>query len=115
MMQIESYRFGEIIINGKTYTQDLIIFPERIRTNWWRKEGHKLHLEDLTEVLEYKPEILIVGTGYDGLMKVPRELIETLEKKGIKVIVKKTKDACNEFNKYIKEKRKVVAAFHLTC
>ncbi|MGQ4894413.1 MAG: Mth938-like domain-containing protein [Candidatus Njordarchaeia archaeon] len=115
MMQIESYRFGEIIINGKTYTQDLIIFPERIRTNWWRKEGHRLHLEDLTEVLEYKPEILIVGTGYDGLMKVPRELIETLEKKGIKVIVKKTKDACNEFNKYIKEKRKVVAAFHLTC
>ncbi|MCD6491084.1 MAG: hypothetical protein J7K59_02170 [Candidatus Korarchaeota archaeon] len=114
-MQIESYRFGEIIINGKTYTQDLIIFPERIRTNWWRKEGHRLHLEDLTEVLEYKPEILIVGTGYDGLMKVPRELIETLEKKGIKVIVKKTKDACNEFNKYIKEKRKVVAAFHLTC
>ena len=115
MMQIESYRFGEIIINGKTYTQDLIIFPERIRTNWWRKEGHRLHLEDLTEILEYKPEILIVGTGYDGLMKVPRELIETLEKKGIKVIVKKTKDACNEFNKYIKEKRKVVAAFHLTC
>ena len=115
MMQIESYRFGEIIINGKTYTQDLIIFPERIRTNWWRKEGHRLHLEDLTEVLEYKPEILIVGTGYDGLMKVPRELIETLEKKGIKVIVKKTKDACNEFNKYIKEKRKVIAAFHLTC
>ena len=44
-----------------------------------------------------------------------RRLLEITGSSALKVIVKKTKDACNEFNKYIKEKRKVVAAFHLTC
>jgi len=112
---IEHYSFGKIIVNGKKYTRDLIIFPDRIKENWWRKEGHYLYMEDLEEVLEYKPEILIIGTGALGVMKVPKDLIKQLEKMGIKVIVKKTKEACEEFNKLLNEGKKVVAALHLTC
>lgn len=88
---IEHYTFGRIIVNGKEYTRDLIIYPEKIYSNWWRKEGHKLQIEDIKEVLEYKPDILIVGTGYSGLMKVPKEVREKIEEKGIKLIVKKNK------------------------
>ncbi|MEN3046971.1 MAG: MTH938/NDUFAF3 family protein [Candidatus Hydrothermales bacterium] len=62
-MKIEKYEFGEIIIEGKKYTRDLIIFKDRISENWWRKEGHSLYMEDLKEVLEFKPEILIIGNG----------------------------------------------------
>ncbi len=47
-------------------------------------------------------------------MKVSTELIKYLESKGIELIIKKTKDACDEYNKLYKDK-KVVAAFHLTC
>jgi len=114
-MQIDHYSFGEIIINGKKYTSDLIIYPDKVMSNWWRKEGHKLHYEDIIDVIEYKPEILIIGTGAMGVMNVPRELIDKIEEIGIKVIVKRTNDACEEFNKLIREGRKVVAALHLTC
>lgn len=112
---IEHYDFGEIVVNGVKYIRDVIIFPDKVKANWWRKEGHNLCLEDLKDVLEYKPEILVIGTGYYGYMKVPNEVIEELKKTGIKVHVAKTGEAYKKFNQLIKESKKVVAALHLTC
>lgn len=112
---IENYSFGQILINGKKYNSDLIIFKDYIYDSWWRKEGHNLCIDDIKEIINKKPDILIIGTGSFGLMKVPEELIKTIKSSGVKqVIVKKTKDACDEYNKLYKEK-KVIAAFHLTC
>ena len=112
---IESYKFGQIIINGKKYSSDLIIFKDYIYDSWWRKEGHNLCIDDIKEIIDKKPDILIIGTGYFGLMKVPKELIENIKPSGIKqVIVKKTGEACTEYNKLYK-KNKIIAAFHLTC
>ena len=112
---IESYNFGKIVVNGKVYTSDLIIFNDSVMENWWRKEGHKLHIEDLREVVERKPEILVVGTGYFGFMKVPKDVKEFLAQKGIELISQKTGEACKTFNKLLSSKRKVAAALHLTC
>jgi len=111
---IESYKFGEIIINGKKYNSDLIILKDRIYDNWWRKEGHNLCIDDLKKIIDKKPDILIIGTGSFGLMKVSLELINYLETNNIEVIIKKTKEACDEYNK-LYQKENVVAAFHLTC
>jgi hypothetical protein len=112
---IEKYNFGQILISGKKYNSDLIIFADHIYDNWWRKEGHNLCIDDVKEIINKKPDILIIGTGYFGLMKVPKELIENIKLSGIKqVIVKKTGDACTEFNK-LHKKNNLVAAFHLTC
>ncbi len=111
---IESYDFGRIVIDGKAYTSDLIVFPGRIEPNWWRKKGHELGLEDIREILKAGPETLIVGTGYSGLMNVLPETRDLLESKGIRLIVKDSKTACQTYNKLHKSS-KVVAAFHLTC
>jgi hypothetical protein len=111
---IESYKFGQILINGKKYNSDLIIFKDSIDDSWWRKEGHNLCIDDIKEIIDKKPDILIIGTGSFGLMKVPLELIKKLESMGIEVIIKKTKDACDEYNT-LHQKKNVVAAFHLTC
>ncbi len=114
---IESYKFGTIIVNGKRYDSDLIILPDRIIDGWWRKEGHRLHVEDLREILELKPkpEVLVLGTGYHGLVKVPQEVIDTLESEGIEPVVEHTKKAAQTFNKLLKSRNQVAAAFHLTC
>lgn len=111
---IESYEFGSIKINGKVYNKDLIIFPNRIKENWWRKEGHRLHIEDIKEVIAEKPEVLIIGTGYYGYMEVLKEVIEKINSLGITLIIEKTKKACKIFNDFYKNK-KTVAALHLTC
>lgn len=62
---IDSYEFGRIAVDGKNYTSDVIIFPDKVLDGWWRKNGHSLHLQDLKKVLEAepKPEVLVVGTG----------------------------------------------------
>ncbi len=111
---IDSYDFGRIVINGKRYSSDLIVFPDKVRDGWWRKEGHRLHVEDLKDVLEVKPEVLVVGTGYSGLMRVPPETRRYVESEGIEFVAQKTAEACETFNRLVKS-RKVVAALHLTC
>jgi hypothetical protein len=111
---IESFNFGQMIIDNQKYSKDLIIYPDHIDSSWWRKEGHNVYLEDIKEVLEKKPEVFIVGTGKYGLMKISKEVKETLAFLKIKLIAEKTDEACEMYNKLYQEK-KVIAAFHLTC
>lgn len=112
---INSYSFGQIVVDGKRYTSDVIIFPNRIKDNWWRREGHRVSIEELKEVIQEKPEVLVIGTGYFGFMKVPAEVKEHVKGKGIELIIQSTKDACNTFNSFLKSGKKVVAALHLAC
>ena len=112
---IESYNFGKIIINSKEYNSDIIIYKNNIDDKWWRKEGHNLCIDDIKGIINKKPDVLIIGTGNFGLMKVSKELIENIKLSGIKqVIVKKTGDACTEYNNLYKNTN-LIAAFHLTC
>ena len=122
---IDSYEFGAIVINGRRYTSDVIVFPERVIDDWWRKEGHRLRVEDLEEILEHKPkpEVLVVGTGYYGLVKVSPEVENTLKSHGIELVAQPTRKACQTFNKLLKRnllvskssRKVIVGAFHLTC
>jgi len=113
-LKIEHYSFGKIIIDGKSYTSDVIIYPDRVNASWWRKEGHNLSISDLTDVIKTKPDILVVGTGYSGVMRVPQETLRHLESNGITVKVSRSSEAVEIFNALRKD-RKVVAALHLTC
>lgn len=113
-MNIEHYSFGKIIIDGKTYTSDVIIYPEKVDSSWWRKQGHSLYIDDLKDVIAEKPELLIVGTGNSGVMVVPQETVSYLKSKGIEVNIARTNEAVKLFNKFQKEKR-TIAALHLTC
>jgi len=111
---IESYDFGRIVINGRKFGSDLVIFPDRVNGNWWRKEGHILSVDDIEEIVDAKPEVLVVGTGYSGLMKIHPQTERYLKSSGIELIAAKTEKACKIYNELSKSRR-VVAAFHLTC
>jgi hypothetical protein len=111
---IESYRFGRIVVDGKSYTSDVIIYPDRVQANWWRRQGHCLAPEDLKGVVTEGAETLIVGTGSSALMRVPPETRQYLTCKGFEVIVQNTHDACQTYN-HLSEQGRVIAALHLTC
>lgn len=110
---IESYDFGKIKIDGKEYSHDVIIYPEEVK-DWWRDESHWVVIDDFREIVEKKPEVLVIGTGYSGVMRVSDEVKKFLEDLGMKVIIEPTKKACDSYNRLFKEKG-VVAALHLTC
>ncbi len=111
---VDSYQFGQIVISGKKYISDVIIFPDRVKDSWWRKTGHQLCLDDIAEVLTENPEVLVVGTGASGLVKVLPEVKQSLEAQGIKLIAEPTSEACNIYNQLCYS-QKVVAALHITC
>src|ERR1700690_253160 len=112
-MRIDSYSFGRIVIDGKIYTKDVLIFPDLVIAPWWRKEGHLLKIEDLEEVVKEKPDVLVIGKGYSGVMEVPDVIVQQLAIKGIRVVVKDTSEAVGAFNTLNCPKK--VAALHLTC
>jgi hypothetical protein len=113
-MTITHYSFGSITIEGKTYTSDVIIYPDKVNSSWWRKQGHYLQPVDLEDVVNAKPDVVVIGTGAVGVMQVPEETIKFLESKGIEVHVAKTAQAVEIYNSISKDK-KAVAALHLTC
>ena len=106
--------FGEIKIDNQIYRKDVIIFPDRVQSNWWRAAGHSLSMADLTTVLEKPPEVLVLGQGAFGRMSVPKTVQTQLERRGIQVFTHATKAACDLYNQ-IRETKIVVAALHLTC
>ena len=113
-MKIESYSFGSILIDGESYTSDLIIFPAEIDASWWRKYSHKVELADIPKLLEAKMDVIIFGTGAYGLMKIDKKVIEHFTERNIELIIKKTGKAVSIYNE-ISENKKVIAALHLTC
>ena len=114
-MPIDDYHFGRIVVNGETYTSDLIILPDHVQANWWRQKGHELHPEDLATVLEAAPEILVVGRGKWGRVLVLPETERLLQERGIRLIALKTEAACRSYNQLCEGGTRVVAALHLTC
>jgi hypothetical protein len=111
---IESYRFGRIIVNGRHYSSDVIIYPDRVEGSWWRVRGHDLCMDDIREILDYGPEVLIIGKGKSGMMKVSDVVRNEIRKLGIELITANTKEAVEKYNN-VAGKKKAVAALHLTC
>ena len=114
-MKIEGYSFGSMTVEGKGYDSDLVIFPEKVISNWWRREGHTLLMEDLEEVIEYKPEVLVVGRGASGVMTIPESTQKALKEKNIELVEGTTGEVYKVFNEYLSQGKRVVGAFHLTC
>ena len=114
-MMIEKYAFGHIVINGIRYTSDIKIVQGKVLSNWRRKGGHQVVVEDIMDILDSGPDILVFGKGKPGLMKSSRSLREFLNSKNIELIEEKTTEAVQTFNSLFEEGRNISAGFHLSC
>jgi hypothetical protein len=97
MARIDHYEFGRIMIDGREETRDLIILPDRVVRDWWRRDGHALVLDDLAEVLGELPSHLVVGTGADGRMRPDPGTIQQLQDRGLTVEALPTSQAVRRF------------------
>ncbi|WP_022854785.1 Mth938-like domain-containing protein [Thermodesulfobacterium thermophilum] len=116
---IEHYSFGSLTFKGQNYIKDLIILrtqeEEKVFSSWWRKEGHKLHVEDLEEIWDKGIKFLIVGMGANGLMQVTPEVETKAKQLDITLEAYPTAKATERFNELYSKGVALAGAFHLTC
>jgi hypothetical protein len=113
MSVIAGYSFGRVTIDGRVETRDVIVLPERVVRDWWRRDGHGLVLEDLDAVLDELPPRLVLGTGAHGRLRPDPATIEALRARGIEVDVLPTAEAVDRYGQL--DPRSTAAALHLTC
>lgn len=113
MARLEDYSFGRVVVDGEEETKDVIVLPERVVRNWWRRDGHALVLEDLEAVLDELPTRLIIGTGAEGRLKPDPATISQLEERGIEIVVLPTGEAVRRYG--ASNPAETAAALHLTC
>ena len=114
-MHIDSYKFGKVVIDGKEYGSDCIVFGDSVKANWQRKKGHMISDRDLMAVIKNKPTVLIVGAGKSGKLKIPNETLHFLLEEEIQFEIADTNRAVKRFNELSKTGVKIAAALHLTC
>ena len=114
-LRIDTFSFGSMVINGKQYSSDLILYPDgHVEDSWYRKSGHRLSRNDIGNLIESELEVIIAGTGVNGLVKPERELEEMLSEKGIEFISAPNQKAVELYNELASKKR-IGACFHLAC
>lgn len=112
---ITAFSFGRMVIDGVTYTNDVKILQNKVVPDWWRKRGHSVDVDDVHDILIYRPDVLIIGQGDPGLMTTSSALRKVLEQKSIELIEEKTPRAIQIFNQMLEEGKRIAAGFHVAC
>jgi hypothetical protein len=115
-MHLEHYGFGHLVIDGRVFDRDVLVTPAGVQTNWWRKEGHVLQLEDLLGLFDEHPKRVIIGVGAWSRMKLAAHLEESLSQREVVLEVLSTDTAVERVNELIDSgATDWAAALHLTC
>jgi len=113
MSTIAGFRFGHVLVNDRELTRDVIVLPNRVIENWWRREGHELTWVDLEDVADELPGRLVVGTGADQRMRPDPDVLHRLQERGVEVEYLPTDRAVARFAEL--NPAETAAALHLTC
>jgi hypothetical protein len=118
-MRIDATEFGAITIDAKTYEHDVIIRlsgkVEKRRKRLSKEKYGTSHIVSKDEakfVFEGGCELLIVGAGQDGNVRLSPEASAYFDNKHCHVIVQPTPEAIVSFNR---SRDKKIALMHVTC
>lgn len=118
-MRIDRSEFGSITIDGKTYDHDVTIglsgaVSKRKKKLSKRKYGtsHILSKAEAKHVFEKGSDLLVIGTGQEGNVRLSPGAERYLAKKGVKVLLEPTPEAIQSFNRSSGHK---IALMHVTC
>lgn len=119
MVKIDGMSFGWIMVDGKKYRHDVVIFPsgkiKRRKGGFLMFGSHSFKRKEFEELCIEKADVLVVGTGTDGVAKISGEAKDFLEKAETELIVLPSSEAIKKFNELVECGKKVGAIIHVTC
>lgn len=104
-------KVGCITVNHQPYFEAILITPEQLISPWGPPLLADLTHEHFQDLLQYKPELVILGTG-EKLIFPPKALYDILTKQKIGVEIMNTRSACRTYTLLASENRKVVAGLY---
>lgn len=118
-MHIDRSEFGNIVIDGKTYDHDVTIdlaghVKKRHKTLSKEVYGtsHMISEAEAESIFEKGSDLLVIGTGQEGNVRLSAEAEAYFAKKGCKVLLERTQEAIKSFNRAHGKK---IALMHVTC
>ena len=116
--QITSLSWGRVVVDENKSYRDVKLFPDGSRGWDWRETGTQhtpgIQIADVQELLEHGAEMIILGCGVYGRLKVMQETRDYLKKHGIPVEICPTKQAVEYYNEH-RLKVPLGALIHTTC
>jgi len=120
MINFEKTWFGGVRVNGQDFKQVLVIGEEikerdEEKLNELYGTTHRIGSWEVEKLLSSKPEIIIIGNGQSGVLKVTDEVRKKIEAASAELKILLTPAAIEEFNKLYQEGKKVNCLIHTTC
>ena len=109
---ITAYDRGAIRINQTVHTTSVIIAPDKLDTEWPAESFADLGTDSLEILLDWEPEVVVVGTG-ERQQFPPAEVFQLFLSRGVGIEIMDTGSACRTYNILMSEGRRVVAALLL--
>ncbi|WP_373974791.1 Mth938-like domain-containing protein [Chitinibacter sp. SCUT-21] len=105
--QITAYDHESIHVNQERYAGSLLVLPDAVHS-WRPTQFSDLTEDDFASLLQYQPELVLLGTGANIQFPHPK-LYAALSAKLIGVDVMGTGALCRTFNVLVAEERRVLA------
>jgi hypothetical protein len=117
-MKARLVKFGEIEVEGKRYTHDVVIEGGKVRK---RKKGPSKQFREefghtplsAGEEIPWGGKRLIVGTGANGALPVMDEVLAEAKRRGVELIAAPTAEVCQLLEEV--KKGQAYAILHCTC
>jgi len=109
---ITGYGENFIEINKTKYSQNLIVMADKIVEDWQVKSFSLLSEMSFDDLLELKPEVILLGTG-DRHQFLHAKIFRKLTERSIPLECMTTAAACRTYNILMSEGRNVAAALFL--
>ena len=102
---IKNYEDSCLYIADKVYDHNIVIV-ENIISKWNIDNIYNLKIDDFEDIVNTKPEIIIIGTGKEPV--IPKlEIIKNIQDRQIGIEFMRTESACKTFNLLLSEERNV--------
>ena len=119
---IERFEWGMFKIDGHVHSMEGegvgkdIFMLGRVVQAWQARKGHRLEPKMVPSEMAGQIDVLVIGNGVNGALKVPKKTRKAIMAAGVKeLIIEPTPKACAIYNELVRQGKDAALLAHGTC
>lgn len=120
MPKINKVSWAKVKVDNQTYHQVIIIGDQVLEREKGKLDSlfgttHEIGDWEQALLLSQEPEIVLIANGWNGVLKVKEAFKKKVTELGVELRVILTPKVVKEYNRLVKEGKKVNVLIHTTC